>query len=121
MADLSSTDATTLAGDELVSGTTYYLSLHVGAPGTTGANECTDTNYVRQPITFGAASAGVSTSDLAVTFPAMAAAQTIVGIGLWTALPTAGVYKVGASVTSYSVAAGVKVEYASGAITLTVS
>jgi len=120
MADLSPTDATTLAGTELVAGTTYYMSLHTGNPGTTGANECTDANYVRQAITFAAASGGVSTSDLAVAFPAMAASQTIDGVGIWTA-STAGSYKVGASVTSYTAGVGVAVDYASGAVTLTVS
>jgi len=120
MADLSVTDATTLAGTELVSGTTYYLSLHTASPGTTGANECTDTNYVRQAITFGAAASGVSTSTLAVSFPAMAASQTIAGVGIWTAA-TAGTYKVGDTVTSFTAGVGVSVDYASGAVTLTVS
>ena len=35
MPDLSTTDATTLAGTELVNGTTYYMSLHTADPSTT--------------------------------------------------------------------------------------
>jgi hypothetical protein len=120
MPDLGSTDATTLAGDEVVAATTYYLSLHTADPSTTGASECTDTNYARQPITFGSASSGVSTSNLAVSFPGMAASQNIQGVGLYTAV-TAGTYKIGQANAIGTVGVGVHVQFASGAVTLTVS
>jgi hypothetical protein len=96
------------------------MSLHTADPGTTGASECTDANYVRQAIKFGAASGGVSTSNQAANFPAMAASQTLAGVGIWTTA-TAGSFKVGAAVTSFTAGIGVQVQYASGAVTFTVS
>lgn len=120
MADLSIADANTLAGDELVSGTTYYMGLHTADPGITGASECTDSAYARQPIKFGAAAGGQVVSDLAVSFPAMAASQSIAGVSIWTAA-TGGSFKVGASVTGFTAGVGVQVQYASGAVTFTVS
>ena len=123
MPDLSTADANTLAGTELVAGTVYYLSLHTADPGTTGASECTDANYVRQAATFAAGSTGemvTSGTHAAQSFPGMAAAQTLAGIGVWTAA-TLGAFKVGAAETSFSAGVGVQVQYASGAITFTVS
>lgn len=60
-----------------------YISLHVGDPGTTGDNEVTGGSYARQPLTWGAASAGAVTAS-AVAF-AVPAATTIAYIGFWTA------------------------------------
>jgi hypothetical protein len=57
---------------------------------------------------------------MTATFPVLATAHTILGIGIWTAA-TSGTYKVGGPVTSYLVSTGVKVQYASGSVTFTVS
>ncbi|MGE4338837.1 MAG: hypothetical protein AB7E55_23090, partial [Pigmentiphaga sp.] len=41
--------------------TTWFISLHVGDPGTTGANEvlvATDADYIRKAVVFGAAADG---------------------------------------------------------------
>ena len=61
--------------------TEWYVSLHTGHPGVDGAaNEVTDTNYVRQEVTFTAAAAGELwevTNDADILFPASAAAYTV--------------------------------------------
>ncbi len=65
--------------------TTVNLSLHTASPGTTGANEVADANYVRQNITSSMgtpASKSVSNTS-AVTFPLAAAGYTVTHWGLW--------------------------------------
>lgn len=73
--------------------TAWYLSLHVGAPGLTGANELTtgtDADYVRKSITFAAAASLAKASNAGVTWTADVAATTyiITHIGIWDALTT---------------------------------
>lgn len=79
--------------------TAWYISLHTGDPGTTGANEvlvATDASYVRKLAAFGAAAAGQSANTGALTWTANAAATTYVvtHIGVWDAL-TAGNFIIG--------------------------
>ncbi len=65
--------------------TTVNLSLHTASPGTTGANEVADANYVRQNITSSMgtpASKSVSNTS-AVTFPLAASGYTVTHWGLW--------------------------------------
>jgi len=74
--------------------TAWYLSLHVGDPGLTGANELvvgTDAAYVRKAITFAAAATKQKATDASVTWTADAAATTyiVTHVGIWDAL-TAG-------------------------------
>lgn len=61
-----------------------YISLHTGAPGTTGANEATGGSpaYARKQTTWGAASAGVATgSQVSIDVPA----GTFTDAGGWSA------------------------------------
>lgn len=71
--------------------TTWYLSLHVGDPGLTGANEVvvgTDADYVRKAITFAAADTLAKATNAGVTWTANAAATTyiVTHVGIWDAL-----------------------------------
>lgn len=74
--------------------TTWYISLHTGDPGKTGANEllvAVDADYVRKLAAFGTATVEVSptTGDLTWTADVAATTYVITHIGLWDAL-TAG-------------------------------
>jgi len=71
--------------------TAWHVSLHVGDPGKTGANELvigTDANYVRKAAAFGAATLEVSatTGDLTWTAAAGATTYSVTHIGIWDAL-----------------------------------
>lgn len=79
--------------------TTWFISLHVGDPGKTGANELvigTDASYVRKAAAFGAATLEVSatTGDLTWTAGAAATTYNVTHIGIWDAL-TAGNFILG--------------------------
>ena len=106
--------------------TVYYLSLHSGSPGTTGANEITGGSYARQAITFGTASAGSQASsgtDAAQSFTGMPAeAGGCPYFGIWT-LVSSGTYLAGGTTSglSGSIPSGATVSFASGAVTLSVS
>lgn len=69
---------------------TWFISLHVGDPGKTGANELvvgTDADYVRKAGAFGAATLEVSATTGDVTWTADVAATTyiVTHIGIWDA------------------------------------
>src|ERR1700738_4943082 len=64
---------------------TIYLSLHTGAPGTTGANEVSGGSYARVACAFGAASAGAMTNSGTVTVN-VPASTTVTAFGFWDAL-----------------------------------
>ena len=79
--------------------TTWFVSLHVGDPGTTGANELvvgTDADYIRQAVVFDAAAAGQTENTGALTWTAdvAATAHDITHIGVWDAA-TAGNFLIG--------------------------
>lgn len=94
-----------------------HLSLHTADPGTTGASEVTGGSYARQAITFAAAAAGVSASNVVCTFAVMPAV-TVTHVGLWTA-DVAGTYLWrGVMSVSKALDAGDTLEFASGAITV---
>lgn len=59
-------------------------TVYVGYSKSTGV-EADDANYVRQAITFSAATAGAITNSAAVTFPAVAGAHSVVECALFTA------------------------------------
>ena len=67
--------------------TSWYVSLHTGDPGTTGANEVAaqDDDYVRQAVDMGAASSGTSVSEDSQTWTAAsdATTYTVTHIGIW--------------------------------------
>jgi len=97
-----------------------YLSLHTADPGSTGANEATGGSYARQAIPKVAPSSGTYTSDAAITFASMPAG-TFTHVGLWDAA-TAGNYIDGDALTaSKTVDAGDTIQFASGALTATLS
>lgn len=73
---------------------TAYLSLHVGNPGITGANELTGGSYARQLIAWSAASGGAKANSGALNFtglPVVSAATPITHMGIWSAV-TAGTF-----------------------------
>ncbi len=126
MTDLPVAQSNAMLAAAFVPATGYYLSLHTGNPGTTGATEVTGGTYARQPITFGAPAAGSQASSGA------SAAQSFTGMpveaggcpyfGIWTAL-SGGTYLGGGSTTGLSgaISAGSTVAFAAGAVTLAVS
>ena len=86
-----------LTTDSVTRPTAWYISLHTGDPGTTGANEVTtgvDADYVRQAITFATPAAKQALSNAAVSWTAAAgtAGYTVTHIGLWSAATTGTFY-----------------------------
>lgn len=95
-----------------------FLSLHTADPGTTGANEVTGGSYVRQSITWNAASGGTQTSSNGQTFAGMPAVGGNLWIGLWSA-STSGTFYWGdptAAVTG-PVVVGNSVVFTTGSVT----
>lgn len=93
MADLPSSTADVMLDAGFVPGMTYYLALCTADPGTTGANEVSNTggsSYGRQPIVFGTASASSKASTDAQNFTNMPAVA-ISNLAIWTGV-TAGTY-----------------------------
>lgn len=117
MARITTADADIAQNAEIVPATTYYLSLHTGDPGITGATEGTDG---RKAITFASSSGGSMASSSAQSWPSAVGGQTYAFFGLWTAA-TAGTYKRGGTLTSITPPAGATISVASGAITFTAS
>lgn len=73
---------------------TAYLSLHIGNPGITGANELTGGSYARQLIAWSAASGGSKANSGALSFtglPAVVSGTPLTHMGIWTAV-TAGTF-----------------------------
>lgn len=84
--------------------TAWYVSLHTGDPGTTGANEvlvATDGDYVRKSVTYSAASGGANASTGAVswTVKSDSAGYTVTHAGIWSA-STAGTFYIGGALAS---------------------
>jgi hypothetical protein len=101
----------------LATATTYYLSLHTGDPGTTGANEGSEG---RQAITFGASSGGSQASNSAQTWPS-AVGGGYSYFGVWTA-SSGGTYKRGGWLTpTIYPLAGTEIVFASGAVAFAAS
>lgn len=69
-------------------GTTF--SLHDDDPGTTGANEITDSSYSRQSTTWGSASGGVVTGSKLVFD--VGSATTVTHVCRWNGATLVGVY-----------------------------
>lgn len=92
---------------------TVYVSLHTASPGDTGANETSGGSYARQLASFGAAAAGVCSTDALLQWLNMPAA-TITHVGLWTAV-SAGTFLGGGALTvSKTTTAGDTLQIASG-------
>jgi hypothetical protein len=126
MSDLTVAQANAMLAAAFVPGTVYYLSLHTGDPGTTGATEVAGGSYARQSITFGTPAAGSQMSAGAH------ATQSFTGMpveasgcpffGVWTAA-IAGTYLGGGTTSGLSgaILAGSIVVFAAGAVALVVS
>lgn len=93
------------------------VSLHVGAPGTTGANENANSgSYARLACSWNAASGGTKTNSTSLTFTT-GGTVAVTAFGTWSSLTYgAGTYALGgnltAPVTSTSIA------FAPGSLTL---
>lgn len=99
--------------------TAWYLALHVGDPGLTGANELvvgTDADYVRKAITFAAASGLTKATNAGVTWTADVAATTYVvtHIGIWDALTAGNFLMAGALAVPETVVASGSLNLGSG-------
>jgi len=108
------------AATALLGSGTFYVSLHTGNPGETGAaNELAAANgYARQSVTFSVAGA-VASSDATVTFgPATADQGTITHFALWDAASGGNSIAYGALAASRAWSSGT-LEAAAGAFTLT--
>lgn len=123
MPDISATYGTAALAAPVVPATTYYLSLHVADPGTTGTNEISgDATYARQGIAFGAPSGNVQTSTDGQSFSLTNAIGGNLWFGVWTAL-TSGTYLIGdpnAAVTG-PIPATASVTFNSAAVQITAS
>lgn len=99
--------------------TTWYISLHTGDPGKTGANEllvATDADYVRKLAAFGAATLEVSatTGDLTWTADVAATAYDVTHVGVWDALTGGNFILGGALAVPEGVVAGGSLVLATG-------
>lgn len=83
--------------------TGFWLSLHTGDPGTSGASEYA--GVTRQQFPAGTASGGALSNTTQVTF-STSGATPVTHIGIWDAA-TAGNYVIGAALTSPVTAASV--------------
>ena len=106
--------------------TAWYLSMHVGDPGLTGANELvvgTDADYVRKASTFAAASSLAKATDLGVTWTAAAGATTyiVTYIGVWDALTAGNFLAYGALAVPETVIAGGSLNLAAGRVIATLT
>lgn len=106
-------NATSYAGQS-----TVYVKLHTGDPGEAGTSNAA-THATRVAMTCGAASGGAISSDAAVTFTDMDAAETISHISLWDAETDGNCLWVGALSAAKTVAIGDTLEFASGDIDIT--
>lgn len=102
----------------IVPTTGYFLSLHTGDPGKTGASEGTDG---RQGITFGNSTSGSQASTNGQTWSSAAGGQTYTFFGLWT-LTSGGTFLRGGSLGStITPPAASQIVFSTGAVTLTAS
>lgn len=117
MADVATAMADAAQNAIFATVTNYYLSLHTGDPGATGASEGSEG---RQAIQFGASSGGTQASTTSQTW-ASAVGGTYTYFGIWSAA-SSGTYKRGGALTaSISPPAASQITVAIGAITLTAS
>lgn len=118
--------ATTAAENRAISGvfaastptpsaTAYWMSLHTGDPGTTGASEYA--GVTRQQFPAGAASGGAVSNTAQVAFTT-SGATPVTYIGIWDAA-TAGNFVIGAALASSVTATSIT--FASGAASFSAS
>ncbi len=86
--------------------TAIWIKLHVGDPGSAGtANAATETTRKDVTAVFAAASGGTVTSNVAVTWTAVAGTEDYTHYTIWTA-STAGTFLWSGTITANSVTAG---------------
>ena len=84
--------------------TTCYVQLHVGDPGASGtANTATETT--RKSVSFGAASGGAISNDVAIEWTSISGSQDATHFSLWDA-STSGNFLGSGTVTANSYTAG---------------
>lgn len=108
-----------------VLGTTAYtmptvrVALYTAAPDETGGGtQVVGGGYARQPVTFGAASAGAATNSATVTFTNMPAV-TVTHFGLFDAVTTGNLLAYGALSAPVPVSSGQSAEFDVGALVVT--
>lgn len=102
-----------LRNTDFTPATTLYVSLHTADPGETGASEVTGGSYVRQAITFSAASAKATTNTADLLFASMPSA-TVTHVGLWDASTVGNFWWGSALSVSKAISAGDTFKIAAG-------
>jgi hypothetical protein len=105
----------------LTAPTAIWMKLHVGDPGSAGtANAATETTRKDVTAVFAAASSGTVTSNVAVTWTAVAGSEDYTHFSIWTA-SVAGTFLWSGTITANAVTAGDTFTFASGDIDATLS
>jgi hypothetical protein len=96
--------------------TSFFVALHTGDPGETGASEATGGSYIRQAVSFNAASSKSCANSAQIEFAGMPAG-TFTHFSIWDA-QTNGTFIWGGQLgTSKLAGAGDTLRFAAGAIT----
>ena len=113
--------------DALVNQTNYtaptaiWIKLHVGDPGAAGTtNPATETTRKDATAVFAAAASGAVTSNVAVTWTAVAGTEDFTHYSVWTA-STAGTFLWSGTINANAVTAGDTFTLASGDIDMTLT
>lgn len=103
--------------------TAWYLALYTAAPTDAGGGtEVSTGGYARQTIAFGAAAAGTTSNTGTVTFTASGASWgSITHIGILDALTVGNLLWHGAMTTPRTIGDGDSLEFAIGAVDLTLA
>lgn len=83
---------------------TIYAKLHIGAPGASAANNAAG-NTTRQAVSFGAASGGAISNDVAVSWTSVPNAEDYTHVSLWDA-STGGNFLISGTITANAVSIG---------------
>lgn len=123
-------DATDFAEDEIADWivgngapaavTNTYVKLHLGAPGESAASNAA-VETLRVITSFGAASAGVATSDADIDWTSVSTTETYSHFSLWDALTSGNPLAVGALTAPVAVTSGDNFSIPSGSLTITVA
>ena len=98
----------------------YCALFTTGPTGTTAGIEVTGGAYVRQPITFAAASAGATSNSAAVTFPVASGTWgTVSAVAICDAVTGGNQLYFGSLGTAKSVSSGDQLNFAIGALSVT--
>jgi hypothetical protein len=96
---------------------TVYVKLHIGAPGTSGANNAA-ANTTRQLASFGTPSAGSMTTDADILWSNVPNAETYSHISLWDASTAGNFLGEQALAASKTVAVGDNFRIPTGSLTI---